>query len=124
MTRFLLAALLLLPLPARAQLVPPGEVVRIGVPVTVAVEGADTLYVVYRPNAAVSQRDVVLTGGAARVAWTPERAGVVQLVAGASKQNVSVRYVTPPAGGIFVLLVAGFILFGGAAYALKKLFED
>jgi len=39
-------------------------------------------------------------------------------------QNVSVRYAAYPASGIFILIVAGTILFGGAGFAMGKLLSE
>lgn len=122
---FALLCVMALPLAARAQFVPEGALVVRGQPIEVTLPSPtpDTLRVVYRPSAAISHTDVLLTQGAATYTWTPSTAGVVRLAAGGTAQNVSVRYVRPPLSGIMVLLIAGFILFGGAIYALRKLFE-
>lgn len=126
--RYLLFFLLLVPVAAQAQLVDGSSLVLRGEPVqvsTITPEGpVDTLTVIYRPNAILARRVYLPTGGASTVEWTPETAGVVRLVAGAVEQNVSVRYRRPPIGGIMVLLLAGFILFGGATFAFRKLFQS
>lgn len=125
--RLVLLFLLLAPLSAQAQLVGGSDLVLRGEPVTVSTltpEGvADTLTVIYRPNAILARAVHLPTGGAETVTWTPESAGVVQLVAGSLRQNVSVRYRRPPLGGIIVLILAGSILFGGATFAFRKLFQ-
>lgn len=86
---------------------------------------ADTLVVTYRPNSSIARRVLLPTGGAAAVTWTPDRAGVVALaVPGGVAQNVSVRFQRLPASGLFVLFSAALILFGGAVFSFRKLFEQ
>ncbi len=123
---FFLCLVALLPRAAAAQFLPEGALVVRGQPIQLTLPSPtpDTLHVIYRPSAAVSHTDHVRTDGAQTLVWTPSTAGVVRLAAGDVAQNVSVRYVSPPISGIFVLLIAGFILFGGAIYALRKLFAD
>ncbi|MGI9173915.1 MAG: hypothetical protein ACR2GR_01165 [Rhodothermales bacterium] len=124
------AALLLLlaaalALPARGQFFAEGTRIYRGEAIDVAVpQGADTLVVTYRPSSAISHTVMLPTGGARSVSWTPEEAGVVALSAGGTSENVSVRFRSVPPGGLLILLLAGTILFGGAGFALKKLFED
>lgn len=82
----------------------------------------DTLVITFRPNSAIATADVVPIGGRDEVRWTFAQAGVVRLaVPGGPSQNVSVRFSQPPASGLFVLALAGLILFGGAAFAMTKL---
>ena len=95
----------------------------VGQPVRLAnITPGDTLLVTYRPNSSIAHREqLVLTPGTRD--WTPREAGVVRLaVSGGAAQNVSVRYDETPVAGLFVLIVAGLILFGGAAFAFRKLF--
>ncbi len=121
-----LAFFLLLALPVAAQPITPStEKPVVGVPMTLRFDApVDTVFVTYRPNSAVARRDTVRLGESASMKWTPERAGVVQigLPSGAS-QNLSVRFSETPLSGILVLIVAGLILFGGAAWAMAKLFS-
>ncbi len=114
-----------LPMGAHAQLVSRDSAIVRGQPVTITLPqpAPDTLIVEYRPNAVLARQVPLPTGGASTVVWTPDAAGVVRLIAGDVRQNVSVRYVTPPISGIIVLLLAATILFGGAIYALRKLFQ-
>lgn len=98
----------------------------VGTPVTITLaEPADTLTVTYRPNSSIATQEVLLTNGQQTVEWVPQQAGVaaISTPAGGS-QNVSVRFQDAPASGIFVLLLAGFILFGGVIFAFVKLFKD
>lgn len=85
----------------------------------------DTLFVTYRPNSVLAQRDTIRIGGFDSVKWTPKRAGVVQIaLPGGASQNVSVRFTAPPMSGIAILIVAGLILFGGAILSMRALFSD
>ena len=119
----LLAAALVLP--ARGQFFAEGTRIYRGEAIDVALpEAADTLMVTYRPSSAIAHTVALPTGGARSVSWTPEEAGVVELSAVGTSQNVSVRFRSVPPGGLLILLLAGTILFGGAGFALKKLFEE
>ena len=82
----------------------------------------DTLFVTYRPNSVVAQRDTIRIGGFDSVRWTPKRAGVVRLaLPGGANQNISVRFTEAPLSGLLILIGAGLILFGGAIFAMRKL---
>ncbi len=91
---------------------------RFGMPV-------DTVFVTYRPNSSIAARDTIRIGGFDSMKWMPKQAGVVQIgLPGGASQNVSVRFTEPPVSGIFVLILAGLILFGGAIFAMRALFSD
>lgn len=111
---------------AAAQYVDPAEKPYVGDPVTVTLPAADTLLVTYRPNSSIARRVLIPAEGRQTVVWTPAEAGVVALATpqGGPQQNVSVRFDTPPVSGIFILLLAGAILFGGAVFAFVKLFQE
>ena len=82
----------------------------------------DTLFVTYRPSSVLAQRDTIRIGGFTSVKWTPRRAGVVRIaLPGGASQNVSVRFTDTPLSGLFVLVGAGLILFGGAIFAMRAL---
>ena len=82
----------------------------------------DTLFVTYRPNSVVAQRDTIRIGGFDSVKWTPRKAGVVQIsLPGGVSQNVSVRFTEPPMSGLMILIAAGLILFGGAILSMRAL---
>lgn len=121
-TTAVLAALLLLPAPAAAQYVAGSDFAFVDRPTTLARSGAsDTLVVTYRPNSSIARVDTLV--GARE--WTPRQAGVVKLQApGGEAQSVSVRFDRTPVSGLFVLIGAGLILFGGAGFAFRKLLED
>lgn len=118
----LLALTLAAPPPAMAQFVPEDADLFVGRPVRiVGAAPGDTLVVTYRPSSSIPQTETLV---GARV-WTPSQAGVVRLAGpGEVTQNVSVRFQGTPVQGLFVLFGAGLILFGGAGYAFRKLFED
>lgn len=129
-THRLLAALFLLPLltalPARAQYVPPEQELVVGRPVSVTMPAsADTLVVTYRPNSTIAVTERLTSPDSAPFQWTPTKAGVVRLgTPSGEAQDVSVEFNQPPASGILVLTLAGFILFGGAVFAFRKLFAS
>lgn len=79
----------------------------------------------YRPNSAIPIVDTLVVGGFTSVRWTPERAGVVRIaVPDGPSRNVSVRFSELPTAGLLVLILAGLILFGGAAWAMRKLLSE
>lgn len=97
------------------------EVSEDGVPAAGAV-----VEVLYRPNSATSHTETLPPAdGAGRVEWVPADAGIVTLTArrpGAAQDapalatlNVAVRYGGFPARGLATMIVAGLLLFGGAA---------
>lgn len=85
----------------------------------------ESVITTYRPNSAIPVVDTLVVGGFTSVRWTPERAGVVRVaVPGGASRNLSVRFAALPLAGLFVLIAAGLILFGGAAWAMRKLLSD
>jgi len=81
----------------------------------------------YRPNSKTSQTTESLAFDATgTLHWKPTDSGIVQInVKGPvegdkASMNVAVRFPSPPAKGIVILLLAGFILFGGAGWSLAK----
>lgn len=85
---------------------------------------------VYRPNSKTGHTALLApTDAAGTVTWTPLDAGIVTLVAhrdsaegpAVASLNVAVRYGGFPPSGLAVMIVAGLVLFGGAAYGLVKL---
>lgn len=134
MTRALCLALLCLAAPAAAQDAAPvastimvlPESPIVGEPATLTFDApVDAVVLTYRPNSAIPVVDTVRIGGFTSIKWTPVEAGVVRVaVPGGPSQNLSVRFAEWPLSGIFVLLVAGLILFGGAGWAMAKLLSS
>ena len=82
----------------------------------------DTVIFTYRPNSAIPVVDTLRIGGFASIKWKPVDAGVVRIaVPGGPSQNLSVRFAALPVAGVFVLVMAGLILFGGASWAMVRL---
>ena len=86
-----------------------------------------TLTVTYRPNSATSHETTVGTFNAGHsIVWKPESPGITTLIvkdAGGKKlasKNVAVCFPSAPASGIAIMLLAGTVLFGGAAYSLRN----
>ena len=123
----LLAALALaLAAPAAAQSVvsvePAAPVVGEPVRVTFS-EPVDSVTVVYRPGA-ISAVTETFTPDAAAFEFTPDRAGVVSVTSGDAAQSLSVRFRTAPLSGLVVMVLAGLVLFGGAAVSMRALLSD
>lgn len=102
----------------------------VGAKATITVTGVDGLpvdgavvHVVYLPNSKVERQvEVGTTGADGRLEWAPEAAGVVRLVAGeAGSVTAAVRFDGVPASGLLVLVLAGALLFGGVAFAFRRL---
>lgn len=110
-----------------------------GEPVTVTVtdDGAPVagarVEALYRPNSQTSAReDLAPTGADGRTEWTPSDAGIVTLAvldperegATLASVNTAVRRGYFPASGIAVMIIAGLLLFGGAAIGMKMLLSE
>lgn len=97
-----------------------------GEPIELAVQGASSLEVTYRPGTVVPEKETLpIENG--RLTWTPLHPGVVELafVEGDERdvRKVSVRFGSIPVGGVLVFLFAGGVLFGGAAWAFRRLMQ-
>jgi hypothetical protein len=90
------------------------------------------LSVTYRPNSATElTEEPAAFDGDGMITWTPQAAGIATLsVVGADgailgRKDVSICFSGIPAGGILTMVLAGILLFGGAAcslvMALRKL---
>lgn len=124
----LLAALLagVLAGPTAAQITPSTDAPTVGEPLTLTFDApVDTLTVTFRPGAAAStvRTQHIVLGGQTSYTWTPERAGVVQVAANGATQNLSVRFTSLPGLGVLIMVLAGLILFGGAAWATSLLLQ-
>lgn len=98
----------------------------VGEEVTVTLEApSNKLLITYRPNSAVAKKDsIMLQAAGTSFNWTPKNPGVVSLAAGDKSRNVSVYFAGISWSGIFTMLLAGCILFGGIFYAFRLLFQD
>lgn len=93
-------------------------------PVTVTFsEPVDSVTVTYRPGAITAHSESFAPGSAV-FEFTPTRAGVVSVASGDASQSLSVRFRGAPVSGIAVMVLAGLILFGGAAISLRALLSD
>lgn len=105
-----------------------GEVCRVVVTDAGVPAAGIALAVTYRPNSAVAHTEPLgQTDEAGTVAWRPPSAGIATLTASAGERspaalNVAVRFRGVPVGGILVMLMAGFVLFGGNCYSFAKTF--
>jgi len=91
------------------------------------------LVAVHQPRSRVARRETLgsLAPGEG-LRWVPSQAGLVTLVAEADGApvtlpqplDVSVRWARVPWSGVAVLAIAGAILFGGAAVALRRALRD
>lgn len=109
-----------------------------GEPVTVTVtrDGAPLpgvrVEALYRPNSQTSAREVLApTGPDGQTEWTPTDAGIVTIEvlgpeggAPLATANTAVRRGYFPARGIAVMVIAGLLLFGGAAVGMKMLLSE
>lgn len=119
----LLAALLLAPAASGQIGLSSGTPTR-GEPLTLTFDAPqDTVLVIYRPGSVTADTSLLRAGGDV-LTFAPDRAGVVRIQAGEASQALSVRYPSPPLGGLFVMIAAGVILFGGAAASMRALFAS
>ncbi|MCB0581293.1 MAG: hypothetical protein KDD10_18525 [Phaeodactylibacter sp.] len=122
----LVLTIIFLPWLAPAQIELSDEQPTQGEAVTINLEKPESMLVVtYRPNSSVARRDTLRAAQpAAAFQWTPRKAGVVSLSTASASRNVSVRFQGLSASGLLVMIVAGTLLFGGAAFAFRVLFRD
>lgn len=94
-----------------------------GKPTTITLsQPVDEITFTYQPAAPIARTVTLKTNGAMQVPWTPERAGIVSIKAGAEQKDVSVRFAGTPVPGVLIFLFAGLVLFGGATVCLRALF--
>lgn len=86
----------------------------------------------FRPNSACEEvKSVGVTGDDGILKWTPDTAGIVTITAKSGdaedaesiSKHISIRYSEVPVEFMVVFAGAGFILFGGLSFALKKNFS-
>lgn len=94
-------------------------------PMKLSSVSSDTISFTYRPNSIISFNDTIITSGTENeIIWTPERAGIVSISSKHSgSKNVSVYFNGISYSGIFVLILAALILFGGVLFSFKVLLE-
>ncbi|MEM1357552.1 MAG: hypothetical protein AAGF89_05110 [Bacteroidota bacterium] len=104
-----------------------GETVRLSFSAPV-----DSLTVTYRPSSSVSKQEfLVISPPASSTEWSPQNPGLVQLSyqdrSGTHpttvSHNISVRFRGFSSSGVAVMLLAFIILFGGAGFAFRTLFQ-
>ncbi len=91
-------------------------VITLGIP-------ADKITFIYQPDSLVARKITLETNGRLKVNWTPNKAGVVTIKAGNASRDVSVKFDGTPLGGVFMMLLAGLVLFGGVALCAKLIFK-
>lgn len=105
-----------------------GERIQLNFPVPV-----DTLTVTYRPNSSVAKTEIIaIDPPATSVEWASQNPGLVELTyldkrtnpATAVSRNLSIRFAGLSGSGLFVMLLAGTVLFGGVVTAFRSLFRD
>ena len=88
-------------------------------------EYADTVVVTYRPDApAVKVVEEVSAGGTNDIVWRPLHPGVVRIEAGGASKEISVKFDGVPMSGVLIMLIAGAVLVGGAAYSTYQLMRE
>lgn len=128
----LLAAVTAIAAPAvAAELDLDGEFPVVGQSSKISLTGVDDhegleLRVVYSPN---SETSSIEKAGAmspdGELVWTPSRPGIATLAVvdpdgdRVAVENVAILFATTPVSGLLVMLFAGLLLFGGAAFSLR-----
>ncbi len=91
---------------------------------TIQTNSNDTSIVItYRPNSNIEKKEVLKSNNSI-FEWIPKKEGVVSIKSSNETINVSVRYQNFSVSGLFVLLFAGTVLFGGVAIAFRVLFKQ
>ncbi|MDH3215983.1 MAG: hypothetical protein OEN01_06780 [Candidatus Krumholzibacteria bacterium] len=90
--------------------------------------GGAIVDVTYRPGSKVERVDHVGTSSSdGMITWTPTQAGIATITATwsehdqmlrSSQASVSVKFPSPPADGILIMIVAGVLLVGGSSIRL------
>lgn len=102
-----------------------------GTPQVLMLEGGNIqgalLTVCYRPNSATEITDDPVPFDAdGSIEWTPRSPGIASLSVTDSEgrplasKDVAIRFSEVPFAGIAVMILAGLLLFGGAAYSLAQ----
>ena len=93
------------------------------------VSGAE-LEVTYRPGSSVARTEPIGRSATGAVEWTPQEAGIATITAtwvgsdlaeASSTTNVSVKFRSPPIGGILIMIVAGLLLVVGSVIRVANL---
>jgi hypothetical protein len=109
-----------------------GAPVRLTVTEGTAPAAGARIEAVYRPNSSTSSTEALpAADSAGTVFWTPRAAGPVRLSAWpagageggppAAQLTVAVRYGSFPPAGLLIMVVAGVLLLGGAAFGMIML---
>ena len=85
--------------------------------------------VTYRPGSSVEAVESIgVTGPSGRIVWNPSTAGIAELLAewdgGSSNANVSVKFASPPVGGILIMIFAGLLLIAGSAVQITRMLKS
>jgi hypothetical protein len=97
------------------------------------VERAESLrlWVIYSPNSETQTEEEIgrfSSGGA--MTWNPTRFGIATLSARddqggvVATENVAILFAKTPKAGVLVMLFAGVLLFGGAAFSLRSVLRS
>ena len=97
------------------------------------VERADDLrlWVIYSPNSETqTEEEIGRFSSDGVITWNPTRFGIATLSArddqgaAVAVENVAVLFATTPTAGVLVMLFAGVLLFGGAAFSLRSVLRS
>ena len=85
--------------------------------------------VTYRPNSIIpANMPAGQTRSDGTLNWIPELPGICRIAYEKNGQTeettISVRYDGPPLSGIFIMIVAGIILYGGIGYFMVHMFSS
>lgn len=109
---------------------------QVGVDQEVALSGVDhpellSLWVVYSPNSETQEEaEIGRLSESGEIAWNPSRFGIATLSARdesgstIASANVAIVYSSTPLSGVFVMIFAGVLLFGGAVVSLTLVLRE
>jgi len=97
------------------------------------VERAESLrlWVIYSPNSETqSEEEIGRFSSDGVITWNPTRFGIATLSArddqgvAVAIENVAIIFAKTPTAGVIVMLFAGVLLFGGAAFSLRSVLRS
>ena len=97
------------------------------------VERTDSLrlWVIYSPNSETqTEEEIGRFSSVGSMTWNPTRSGIATLSARddqggvVATENVAILFAKTPGSGVLVMLFAGVLLFGGAAFSLRSVLRS
>lgn len=113
-----------------------GEFPIVGKGETVSLTGVENaenlrLWVIYSPNSETqTEEEIGRFSSAGAITWNPTRFGIATLSVRddqggvVATENVAILFSKTPGSGVLVMIFAGVLLFGGAAFSLRSVLRS